>query len=178
MGVNLKGQDVLLVLKLLSDGGRQGAFAGLAEDLGISASEAHAALNRARESGLLHPMEDSALKASVTEFLLHAIKYAFPVRPGGETRGIPTGFAAAPLEKNFRSGAGEGPIWVWPDPEGIRAGLEIKLLCKSVAFAAKRDPNLYEWLVLADVLRGAGRAREREIATAMVKERMGNHATG
>lgn len=29
--------------------------------------------------------------------------------------------------------------------------------------AVKNDPALYEWLELADALRGAGRAREREI---------------
>ena len=174
--MNLKGQDVLLVLKLLSDGGRKGTYAKLAEELGISASEAHAALGRAREAGLVHPLEDRALKSAIMEFLLHAIKYTFPFRPGGETRGLPTGFAAPPLDQHFRSGGGAGSIWVWPDPESTRAGLEIKPLCRSAPFAARRDPALYEWLVLADVLRGAGRAREREIASAAVKERLGNHA--
>ncbi|MCC5848568.1 MAG: hypothetical protein JJU29_10765 [Verrucomicrobia bacterium] len=174
--MKLKGQDVLLVLKLLSDGGRKGTFAALAEALGISASEAHAALGRAREAGLVHPLEDRAIKASVAEFLLHAIKYAFPVKPGGATRGMPTGFAAPPLNHNFRSEVREGFIWVWPDPEGNQGGLEIKPLCRSVPAAARRDASLYEWLVLADVLRGAGRARERELAASVVKERLGGHA--
>ena len=174
--MRLKGQDVFLVLKLLSDGGRKGTFADLAGSLGISASEAHAALARAREAGLVHPLEDRAIKASVEEFLLHAIKYAFPVRPGGATRGLPTGFAAPPLDQHFLSEAGEGLPWVWPDPEGNQRGLEIKPLYRSVPEAARRDAALYEWLVLADVLRGAGRARERELAASMVRERLGGHA--
>lgn len=173
--MNLKGQDVLLILKLLSDGGRKGTYAELAKVLGISASEAHAALGRAREAGLVHPLEDRVLKSAMAEFLLHAIKYAFPVRPGGETRGLPTGVAAPPLDQDFRMEADGRHIWVWPDPEGTRAGLEIKPLCRSVPAAARRDPVLYEWLVLADVLRGAGKAREREIAVSTVKERLGIH---
>ncbi len=174
--MKLKGQDVLLVLKLLADGSRKGTYASLADALGLSASEAHSALGRAREAGLVHPLEDRAIKAAVAEFLLHAIKYAFPVRPGGATRGMATGFAAPPLNGNFRSESGEGFVWVWPDPEGNQRGLEIKPLCRSVPGAARRDTTLYEWLVLADVLRGAGRARERELAASVVRERLGDHA--
>lgn len=33
--------------------------------------------------------------------------------------------------------------------------------------------RLYEWLVLADALRGAGRARERELAEQIVRKRLG-----
>lgn len=45
------------------------------------------------------------------------------------------------------------------------------------AQAALRDPVLYEWLVLAGAVRGAGRAREREIAESIIRERLGCHAT-
>jgi hypothetical protein len=65
---------------------------------------------------------------------------------------------------------------VWPDPEGESAGLEIRPICRSVAVAIRQDPALYEWLVLADALRGAGRARERELAEKIVRERLENYA--
>ena len=176
--MDLKGQDILLVLKLLSDGGRVGTFAEVAKALGISASETHAALNRARTAGLVHPLEDRVVKSAVAEFLLHAVKYVFPVQPGGVTRGVLTGFAAPPLNSHFRVEENEINRWVWPDPEGNEAGLEIKPLCRSVPFAARHNSGLYEWLVLADVLRGAGRAREREIAVSMIRKRLGAHADG
>ena len=38
--------------------------------------------------------------------------------------------------------------------------------------AARQDPKLYEWLVLVDALRGAGRARERELAEQIVRKRL------
>ena len=168
----------MLVLKLLSDGGRVGTFADLAQALGISASEAHAALNRARVAGLIHPLEDRVVKSAVAEFLLHALKYVFPVRPGGATRGVLTGFAAPPLDEHFRVGEDDLNRWVWPDPEGNEAGLEIVPLCRSVSYAARRDAGLYEWLVLADAMRGAGRARERELAASIIRKRVGINADG
>lgn len=176
--MKLKGQDILLVLKLLSDGGRMGTFADLAQDIGISASEAHAACKRARLAGLIHPLEDRPIKVAVGEFLIHALKYVFPVQPGGRTRGIPTAFAAPPLRKHFGVADDDPDQWVWPDPEGNLAGLEIQPLCRSVPGAAQKDSTLYEWLVLADAMRGAGRARERELAASIILERLGIHATG
>jgi hypothetical protein len=46
------------------------------------------------------------------------LKYVLPVRPGGRTRGIRTGFAAAPLSSHFRVSDDDPDIPVWPDPEG------------------------------------------------------------
>ena len=67
---------------------------------------------------------------------------------------------------------------VWPDPEGEQAGMELKPICRSAPQAAKNDPDLYEWLVLADVLRGAGRAREKEIAESIIRQRLSYDAPG
>ena len=64
---------------------------------------------------------------------------------------------------------------VWPDPDGEHRGYEFKPLCRSAPFAARKDAGLYEWLVLADALRG-GRARERELAAKIVRERLAHEA--
>jgi hypothetical protein len=175
--MNLKPQDVLLVLKLLAWGGMHGTFATLGKELGISASEANQAFHRARRAGLINPISDTPVKSAIAEFLIHALKYVLPVRPGGRTRGIPTGFAAPPLSSSFERSPDDSDLPVWPDPEGEHAGLEIRPLCRSAPGAAKRDERLYEWLVLADALRGAGRARERELAERIVRERLDYHAT-
>ena len=174
--MNLKPQDVLVVLKLLGKGRLDCTFAQLGQELGISASEANQAFHRARRAGLIRPMEDVPVVSAVAELLIHGLKYVFPVQPGRRTRGIPTGFAAVPLAEYFGASKDDPDLPVWPDPDGDHAGLEIKPLCRSAPGAARRDAKLYEWLVLADALRGAGRAREQELAEKIVRKRLGYDA--
>lgn len=173
----MKPQDVLVVLKLVADGERKVSFSQLGKELGVSASETHAAFQRAAQAGLIRAEDGKPVKRAVAEFLVHALKYVLPVEPGRRTRGIPTGFGAPPLSKHFMAIAkSDRDIPVWPDPQGEQAGLEIEPICRSAPQAALRDPILYEWLVLADTVRGAGRARERELAESMIRERLVYHA--
>ena len=174
--MNLKPQDALVVLQLLAKGGLACTFAKLGQELGISASEANQAFHRARRAGLIRPMEDVPVASAIAELLIPGLKYVFPVQPGRRTRGIPTGFAAPPLAEFFKASKEDPDLPVWPDPEGDHAGLEIKPLCRSAPGAARRDAKLYEWLVLADALRGAGRAREQELAEDIVRKRLGYDA--
>lgn len=51
--MNLKTQDFLVALKLLALGDRHWTYAQLAHELGLSASEAHAAVQRGLAAGLL-----------------------------------------------------------------------------------------------------------------------------
>lgn len=51
--MNLKPQDFLVTLKLVALGDRHWTYAGLAHELGLSASEAHAAIQRGLAAGLL-----------------------------------------------------------------------------------------------------------------------------
>ena len=105
----------------------------------------------------------------VVEFLVHGLKYVFPPRRGGMTRGIATSYAAAPL--NGFISKGDEPIPVWPFPEGNVRGIELEPLYRTVPFAALRDPALYELLAIADALR-EGRARERKIAEEQLRLRL------
>jgi hypothetical protein len=169
--MNMKPQDVLVVLKLLASEW-PGSYAALGKQIGLSASETHAAFQRARQAGLIHPKDRVPNKSAVAEFLLHGLKYTFPGHSGPRTRGMPTIYAAPPLSGEFRSSSSsDEDIPVWPDPEGNQRGYEFKPLFRSVPLAARNDARLYEWLVLADALRG-GRAREREIASAIVRKRL------
>ncbi|NCC51066.1 MAG: hypothetical protein EOM20_07610 [Spartobacteria bacterium] len=52
----------------------------------------------------------------------------------------------------------------------------IQPICRTAPLAAQKDVALYVWLVLADALCGAGRARERELAEKIVRERLEYHA--
>lgn len=156
----LKPQDVLVLLKLVvSDD--EWTYPSLAYALGMSASEVHAAIIRAGESGLLNPSTKRPNRQALLEFLVHGLRYVFPAARGGVTRGLPTAHAALPLSDRIAAGGELVPVW--PDPEGEVRGEELRPLYPSVPGAARRDPALYKLLALVDAIRG-GRARERSLA--------------
>jgi len=189
---SLKPQDVLVALKLCSIASDEHlnaaktpplGMAALGVQLGLSASEIHAAIRRARRSGLLHPQlsgngskkRSNSLRperpnvAAIREFLVHGLKYAFPAQRGEFTRGVPTSYAAAPLNKLVAKG--RDPVPVWPFADGTERGIALEPLYRTVPLAALRDPVLYELLAIADALRD-GRLRERKIAEEQLRERL------
>ena len=161
--VILKPQDIVVALKLLGYESRRPPFAEIARDLALSSSEVHAAMKRAQAAHLLHGPELSnrPIVSALEEFLIHGIKYAFPAERGKPTRGVPTSYAAAPLNRIIVAG-GE-PIPVWPWYKGAKRGIDFAPLYKMVPVAALRDPLLYEQLALIDAIRD-GRVRERQLA--------------
>ena len=157
----MKGQDVLVLLAAIAHPDREWTFLGLAHALKISASEAHAAVQRLIDAGLLNQDDRTPRKKAAEEFLLHGLKYVFPCRPGGVVPGIPTAHSAEPLSALIASGSDD--VYVWPHAHGSARGLAIEPLYRSAPDAALADPELYRLLALADALRG-GRARERSLA--------------
>jgi hypothetical protein len=166
----LKPQDVVVLLKLAEMRDRRATYAQLSKDLFMSASEVHASIQRAKAARLLQSSDlgDRPDFRALQEFLIHGVKYAFPVQKGSITRGVPTGAAAAPLSEKLTQ---EDPAPVWPFEEGERRGYAFSPLHKSVARAALRDRGLYEMLALVDAIRD-GRARERELAQRELSERL------
>lgn len=190
----LKPQDIVIVLKILSllvlnknhkkDYLSQNKLATL---LCMSVSEVNAGIKRLAISGLLAPVVTSDLKNNILflpnkpaceECLVSGIKYFFPVQLGSYTRGIATSYAAPILAKHFI--LGNDPIPVWPYGEGDKRGLALDPLYPSVpkSLAEFPDETFYELLVLVDAIR-SGRAREKNIATTLLKEIIhGNSQTG
>lgn len=170
--MSLKPQDIVVLLKLCGYGSSmRPPYAVLAGDLGMSQSEIFGAVKRLNESRLLQGSkgEERPNPSSVKEFLIHGVKYAFPAVRGASTRGIPTSYAAEPLNRVIRTG--EEPIPVWPDPKGTKRGVALAPLYKTVPGAAKRDAKLYELLSLVDAIRD-GRARERNLAEKELIKRL------
>ena len=168
---------MVVVLKLLGYPGGRPAFAQMAKDLLISPSEVHAAVQRAQAAGLLHGPELShrPIVRALEEFLIHGVKYAFPAERGGPSRGIPTCYAAEPLNKLIDRG--EEPIPVWPYPKGESRGIAFAPLYKLVPMAALRDPILYQQLALVDSIRDGG-ARERKLAEAELSKLLHSTSNG
>lgn len=154
-------------MKLVSSGSAK-TFAALGASLGISASEAHAALHRLEEARLWDPDLKRINRQALLGFLVHGAPYAFPAALKESTRGIPTGWAAPVF--GGRIVANEPPP-VWPDPEGEVRGQAVKPLYPTVAHAARQDPKLHDLLALVDALR-LGRARERKIAEQELEKRL------
>jgi hypothetical protein len=161
--VILKPQDVVVTLKLFGYRSIRPPFSQIAADLAMSQSEVHGAVKRAQAAHLLHGPEIFGRPnvSALEEFLIHGVKYAFPAERGGPSRGIPTSYAAPPL--NALIAPSDEPIPVWPHPEGTKRGTAFAPLYKTVPIAAIRDSTLYEMLALVDAIRD-GRARERQLA--------------
>jgi hypothetical protein len=169
--VTLKPQDLMVLLKLLAIGQKGSTYSSIATALGMSASEVHASIGRARAASLLSVEKNQpfVIRAAFKEFLLHGAKYAFPPTLGPPVRGIPTAYAASPLS-TLVSQPNELPP-VWPDVEGNKRGVAFHPLYPTAPLAARRDNVLYELLALFDALRG-GTARERQLAAKLLSERI------
>lgn len=168
--MELKSQDVVILLQMVSYGAEPWTYSKLAEDLGISTSQIHTGVQRCIAARLLEQGTASRpLRTALKEFLVHGVKYAFPVERQGMTRGIPTAYAAPPLDKLIVQAEELPPVW--PSSKGTLRGISFLPLHHSVPAAAMKDPKLYEMLALLDAIRD-GRAREREIAVGALRVRI------
>jgi hypothetical protein len=167
----LKPQDIVVVLKLFSYPQLRPPMSVVATDLRLSSSEVHSALKRLQFAHLLHgpEMQNKPNASALEEFLLHGLKYAFPAERGSITRGMPTSYAAPPLNREIALGEELPPVW--PCREGETRGIALEPLYRTVPAAARQDSGLYERLSLLDAIRD-GRARERKIAERELVKRI------
>ena len=165
----LKPQDLYVLLALLSRGGGSVSYPELAEQTGLAVSAVHGALKRAAAAQLamFQDRRPVVLKTQLREFLLYGAKYVFPPVWGSLARGVPTGYAAAPL--NALIAPSSDPAPVWPHPKGAARGVSLAPLYPSVPAAALKDEKLYAILALFDALR-SGQARERNAAQKLLDE--------
>jgi hypothetical protein len=152
----LRGQDILLLLQLLDAPGSW-TIRSLGSSLGADPAGVHRGIRRLEEARLLAP-DGQVNRSSAEEFILHGLKYQFPGRTGGLTRGMPTAWAAPPLDRELAP-VNEPPP-VWPDRFGNTRGMALEPLHKSAVEAGQKNPLLAERLALIDAIRiGDGRVR-------------------
>lgn len=186
----MKSQDIVILLKLVSlleqdeqgslqsndeETSREEPFSvrSLENSLGISKTEVNSSINRSLSSGLAikgpefgRPQPN---RRNLYNFIVHGIKFVFPVKPGAIQRGVPTAFAA-PMLKNFLMSGGEYDF-VWPYANGKEKGQSVEPLFKSVPEAIQKDQRLYEYLSLVDAIR-LGKQREAKLAADHLGERL------
>jgi hypothetical protein len=165
----LNGQDIVVLLKVV--GVPPGwTVRSLAEDLHMTHAGVHRSLKRLDASGLFDLARRRPNLSQVEEFVVHSVRYLFPPRMGGETRGIPTAWAAPPLLDVLAPQSDMPPVW--PDPQGRDRGIALEPLHPAVPESARRDTGLGERLALVDALR-LGDPRVRRVATELLAERLG-----
>jgi hypothetical protein len=169
MGMVLKPQDIVILLKIIALKGSEWSYPSLAHDLSMSVSEVHSGIKRAGNARLIDLERRIPLISAFEEFLIHGVKYAFPPTRGGLVRGMPTGYAAPPLMDLIIQPNEPPPVW--PFVKGTVRGQEFNPLYKSVPMAASRDNSLYELLTLVDAIRD-GRSREKNLAIKEIKSRL------
>jgi len=170
--MNLRPQDVVVVLKVTVSPAKGWTFPLLAAGLHLSVSEAHAAVGRALRAGLLFRVDPKGTwpRPSISaflEFAIHGVRYAFPPDRQGMARGVPTA-VAAPVLQSFFAPSSEPPP-VWPHADGKTWGASISPLYPGAVAAALEDERLYAGLALIDALRIGG-ARERGIAETELRK--------
>lgn len=176
--MDLKPQDLLVLLKVAAHPPRPWTYAELGGALSMSASEAHASVKRAVASGLaVAPARRnwSPVRPGLLEFMLHGVRYVWPAVPGPLKRGVPTSFGAEPLVSRLTAAPGEAPVWA--HPEGSARGPTLSPIYRSVPQAALADPALHRLLALLDALR-VGRARERTLAAELMEAELMQFESG
>lgn len=175
--MELKPQDLVVALKVLTKGKDKWNQRELAQSLGMSLSEVNGAIRRAIQAGLMIGGESKnqapqAVPYALQEFIKHGVRYSFPVERGSITRGIPSGTVGAQLEGEV-SKLKENEIPVWPSSQGKVRGVGIKPLYRSIPDVVEKEENkdLYCMLSLVDMIRD-GRARERNLASDAISKRI------
>jgi hypothetical protein len=171
IGDMLKGQDVVVLLKLLGSA-KPMRVRDLASQLGFDVAGTHRAMRRLDEAGLYSGERRRAFRAPAEEFLVHAAKFSFPPRWGAEARGVPTSWAAEPLKGELAEPAGLPPVW--PYAKGTVRGLAMEPLHSMAPKAALADPELWQRLALVDALRSNDSARVSQLAAKQLRERIGS----
>ncbi len=109
------------------------SYAKLGKELAMSPSHVFESVARAEAAHLIpffpsSPMRRSSVpqpnRSNLKEFLIHGVKYAFPVERGGPTRGIPTAEAAPPSinispKASHSRRSGRAPITMSGQREGL-----------------------------------------------------------
>ena len=129
--------DIFALAKLLLESEKR-PYSTVARELGMSASEFHAAVHRLTEAGLVDPESRKPKARAVEEFLFQGVRYVFPAKRGPVSRGLPTSYAAPPLIDLLASS--EEIVPVWPYPEGIRRGTLLSHYIRLLLRLHKRTP--------------------------------------
>lgn len=161
--------DIVVLLGLLRHSAGEWTVRSLGKELGLPSASVQRSLDRLAATPAFDARRRRVSPGACDEIFNHALRYLAPARPGGETRGLGTSWAALPLSKHLAQA--DEPPPVWPDPHGELRGLEVMPLHPAVVSLARADPEMYELLALVDALR-LGDTRTRGLAVELLRARI------
>lgn len=167
----LKPQDLVVALKVAVNGRREFLLTTLGTELGMVVSAIHGCIGRCEQARLLSRAAGGIrpIRPALLEFVIHGARYAYPAVQGALTRGMATSIAGPSLREYFNQNKAMPPVW--PDPHGESYGPSLIPLHHIVPGACRHDEALLDVLTLLDAVR-AGAARERELASKLLEERL------
>jgi len=120
--MQLKPQDFLVALKLVAWGEQRWTYARLAQELGLSASEAHAAVKRGLQAGLLLQSPAALAPAQQTAQEPQGIYRVAKKRSRSASAGAPASRPARPHPHNLAEFALHGAKYAFP---GVRLPMAV-----------------------------------------------------
>lgn len=167
----MRPQDILILLKKITLDGKDLMNNQIAQSLKISPSEVSEAMERCRKARLVDSKKKKVNLLALEEFMVHGLKYTFPVETEGMARGVPTAISASPFNEKIVT---DNSVMVWPTPKGTVRGASVRPLYHTVPDVVESDPMLYKLLAIVDVFR-IGRVREVELAKKELKTLMATY---
>ena len=167
---SLKPQDLAVALKLVAIKDLvepRPSYLAFARMLHLSPYEAHAAVQRLLETGLVASIDRRVrpVMAALRNFVMYGAPYSFPPVRGPSTIGFPT--ASLDLVNDPRVTQSADRRFVWPHGKGTERGQALLPLYEELPLAAVEDQKFHELLSWFDLMR-IGQARER----AQARERL------
>lgn len=166
----LQPSDVIVLFAVICEDS-EWTLRSLASRLGVQHSKIQRALDRLAVAGLYDMDRRQVIPHAAEEFIEHALKYLQPVRMGPVVRGVPTAWAAPPLNAEIASS--DLPP-VWPDAQGTARGQAVEPLDQSLPRLTGSWPEVAELAALTDALR-LGDARSRDAALNHLRSRIRAH---
>jgi hypothetical protein len=163
----LQSVDLVVLLGLLRHSAGDWTVRSLADELHLPPATVQRALERLAVVRVFDAGPRRANVGACEELFVHALRFVAPAVVGGETRGLPTAWAAPPLVGHLAGNDDLPPVW--PDPLGEVRGLEVQPLHPRIVSLAQADAEMYELLALVDGLR-VGDARVRALAIRLLRE--------
>jgi hypothetical protein len=164
---NLKPQDIIIIMKIISNKRSLWRVTDLAHELELSAGEISNALERLKTSKLISSDKKTPMIRNIKEFLFYGVKYAYPARIGKVDRGILTAHSFGELRQKIVS----DEKYVWPCADGDIKGTSVSPLFKNAPQASLKDKELHEYLALIDSIR-IGKVREQKLAIEILSSKL------
>lgn len=165
-GRALKPQDIVILGKLVTDEvwPTQNEIGGM---LQLSQAEVSHALKTLEQVGLINIKMKKTNKLAISEFVIHAIKFFYPVEKKGMGRGILIG----PSSNLFRGKVDSDEYnYVWPDSKGTEKGVIVIPLIENLAKLVFENKKLFLFLNIVEICRGLGGVRHIQEAQKMLKD--------